>query len=142
MLEIPTVEENVEAPVTPRVPPIEVLLVTPNVDESVAAPVTPKVPPTVVLLEMPTVEENVAAPVTPRVPPTDTFPLTVRLLPIPTPPAVTRDEFVVSDMVIGAATAVAVFNLMLLLNITGPSNCERILLEFPPSTNKFCLIVT
>ena len=51
-------------------------------------------------------------------------------------------ELVVSDKVSGEEIAMDPFNLILLLNMTGPSNCERILFEFPPSTNRFCLIVT
>ena len=67
-VKIPTFEENVVTPVTPRVPDKVVPWVTPRVPvievvAKVVAPVTPRVP------------DKVVAPVTPRVPPILTFPV-------------------------------------------------------------------
>ena len=95
-----------------------------------------RLPLTVTLLS------NVAAPVTSRVPPI------FRFLAIPTPPEIIRSPVVVEvdcrPSVILTVSVIVVSPLILksLLNLTGPSNCDRIVPEFPPSTRTLSLMMT
>ena len=64
------------------------------------------------------------------------------LLPIPTPPATTSAPVVeLLDSLSSVILTLLVF-LTSPLNVTGPSNCERIRPELPPSTTILSLTVT
>ena len=76
------------------------------------------------------------------------LPATFKFSPIPTPPLTIRAPFpnesedVVFLILTWPLNVTASFALICLLNVTGPSNCERIVPESPPSTRSLSLTVT
>ena len=75
-------------------------------------------------------------------------PPTVSLLPIPTPPSTTNAPVItlvesVAFLILKRSFAEnSPLTLTSLLNVTGPSNCDRIVPEFPPSTRILSLTIT
>ena len=88
----------------------------------------------------------------------DTAPEALTLSPIETPPLTTNDPVGVTPQVDDAtvsllnltipstvklvATLRSLLNLTLPLNVTGPLNWDRIVLELPPSTSSLSLMIT
>ena len=76
------------------------------------------------------------------IPSTSKSPPTFKSLPIPTPPSTTSAPSPSVSESISFFILTCPLCLTSELKVTGPSNCDRILLDFPPSTTSLSLIVT